>query len=79
MNELILPSRRKFIGGMFGLVAAPAIVKAEWIMPISVESKARVTLAMLAKITTRMWIKFQKEQMLRENHLLFHVPASTRF
>lgn len=35
MTDLILP-RRKFLTGLFGLVAAPAIVKAANIMPVKV-------------------------------------------
>jgi len=35
MNDLIMP-RRKFLTGLFGLVAAPAIVKAANIMPVKV-------------------------------------------
>jgi hypothetical protein len=33
MTDLILP-RRKFLTGLFGLVAAPAVVKAANIMPV---------------------------------------------
>ena len=33
MTELLMP-RRKFLTGLFGLVAAPAIVKAANIMPV---------------------------------------------
>lgn len=33
MTDLIMP-RRKFLTGMFGLVAAPAVVKAVNIMPV---------------------------------------------
>ena len=35
MTDLIMP-RRKFLTGLFGLVAAPAIVKAANIMPVKV-------------------------------------------
>lgn len=35
MTDLLMP-RRKFITGLFGLVAAPAIVKAANIMPVKV-------------------------------------------
>jgi hypothetical protein len=35
MTELLMP-RRKFLTGLFGLVAAPAIVKAANIMPVKV-------------------------------------------
>ena len=35
MTDLIIP-RRKFLTGLFGLVAAPAIVKAANIMPVKV-------------------------------------------
>ena len=35
MTDLIMP-RRKFITGLFGLVAAPAVVKAANIMPVKV-------------------------------------------
>ena len=35
MTDLVLP-RRKFLTGLFGLVAAPAIVKAANIMPVKV-------------------------------------------
>lgn len=34
MTELIIPSRRGFIGGLLGLIAAPAIVRIESIMPV---------------------------------------------
>ena len=33
MTELLMP-RRKFLSGLFGLIAAPAIVKAANIMPV---------------------------------------------
>ena len=33
MTELLMP-RRKFLSGLFGLVAAPAVVKAANIMPV---------------------------------------------
>jgi hypothetical protein len=33
MTDLILP-RRKFLTGLFGLVAAPAVVKASSLMPV---------------------------------------------
>lgn len=35
MTDLLIP-RRKFLTGLFGLVAAPAIVKAANIMPVKV-------------------------------------------
>ena len=35
MTDLLMP-RRKFLTGLFGLVAAPAIVKAANIMPVKV-------------------------------------------
>jgi len=35
VTELLMP-RRKFLSGLFGLVAAPAIVKASNLMPIKV-------------------------------------------
>jgi hypothetical protein len=35
MTELLMP-RRKFLTGLFGLVAAPAVVKAANIMPVKV-------------------------------------------
>ena len=35
MTDLLMP-RRKFLTGLFGLVAAPAIVKASNLMPIKV-------------------------------------------
>jgi hypothetical protein len=35
MTELLMP-RRKFLTGLFGLIAAPAIVKAANIMPVKV-------------------------------------------
>ena len=35
MTDLLMP-RRKFLSGLFGLVAAPAIVKAVNIMPVKV-------------------------------------------
>ena len=35
MTDLLMP-RRKFLSGLFGLVAAPAIVKAANIMPVKV-------------------------------------------
>ena len=35
MTDLILP-RRKFLTGLFGLVAAPAVVKASSLMPVKV-------------------------------------------
>jgi len=35
MTELLIP-RRKFLTGLFGLVAAPAVVKAANIMPVKV-------------------------------------------
>lgn len=35
MTDLIMP-RRKFLTGLFGLVAAPAVVKAANIMPVKV-------------------------------------------
>jgi hypothetical protein len=35
MTELIMP-RRKFLSGLFGLIAAPAVVKAANIMPVRV-------------------------------------------
>jgi hypothetical protein len=36
MTELILPTRRRFLAGLVGLIAAPAVVKAEALMPIVV-------------------------------------------
>ena len=33
MTELLMP-RRKFLSGLFGLIAAPAVVKAANIMPV---------------------------------------------
>lgn len=38
MTDLIMP-RRKFLTGLFGLVAAPAVVKAANIMPVKVPVK----------------------------------------
>lgn len=35
MTDLIMP-RRKFLTGLFGLVAAPAVVKASNLMPVKV-------------------------------------------
>ena len=35
MTDLIMP-RRKFLTGLFGLIAAPAVVKAANIMPVKV-------------------------------------------
>ena len=35
MTDLIIP-RRKFLSGLFGLIAAPAVVKAANIMPVKV-------------------------------------------
>ena len=35
MTDLIMP-RRKFLTGLFGLVAAPAVVKASSLMPVKV-------------------------------------------
>ena len=35
MTELLMP-RRKFLTGLFGLIAAPAVVKAANIMPVKV-------------------------------------------
>ena len=35
MTDLIIP-RRKFLTGLFGLIAAPAVVKAANIMPVKV-------------------------------------------
>jgi hypothetical protein len=35
MTELLMP-RRKFLSGLFGLIAAPAVVKAANIMPVKV-------------------------------------------
>jgi hypothetical protein len=34
MSELILPTRRGFLAGMIGLIAAPAIVRASSLMPV---------------------------------------------
>jgi hypothetical protein len=34
MSEIIRPSRRGFIGGLIGLIAAPALVRASNIMPV---------------------------------------------
>jgi hypothetical protein len=41
MTDLLMP-RRKFLTGLFGLVAAPAIVKAANIMPVKVPVKIPV-------------------------------------
>lgn len=37
MSELLVPSRRGFLGGLLGLIAAPAIVKATSLMPVRAE------------------------------------------
>jgi hypothetical protein len=50
MTNLILP-RRKFLTGLFGLVAAPAVVKAANIMPVKV-----VTISEFYTFPTRVWV-----------------------
>ena len=50
MTGLLLP-RRKFLTGLFGLVAAPAVVKAANIMPVKV-----VTTSELYTLPSRVWV-----------------------
>ena len=50
MTDLLMP-RRKFLTGLFGLVAAPAIVKAANIMPVKV-----VTTSELYTLPHRVWV-----------------------
>jgi len=42
MTDLILP-RRKFLTGLFGLVAAPAVVKASSLMPVKAINEFTLT------------------------------------
>jgi hypothetical protein len=44
MNGLIAPSRRLFVGGLIGLIAAPAIVKASSLMPVKMPKPIDCTL-----------------------------------
>jgi hypothetical protein len=50
MTDLLMP-RRKFLTGLFGLVAAPAVVKATNIMPVKV-----VTISEFYTFPTRVWV-----------------------
>ena len=50
MTDLLMP-RRKFLTGLFGLIAAPAIVKAANIMPVKV-----VTTSELYTLPHRVWV-----------------------
>ena len=50
MSDILLP-RRKFLTGLFGIVAAPAIVKAANIMPVKV-----VTTSELYTFPHRVWV-----------------------
>ena len=50
MTDLLMP-RRKFLTGLFGLVAAPAVVKAANIMPVKV-----VTTSELYTFPNKVWV-----------------------
>jgi hypothetical protein len=50
MADLIMP-RRKFLTGLLGLVAAPAVVKASSLMPVKV-----VTASELYTFPNRVWV-----------------------
>ena len=50
MTDIILP-RRKFLTGLFGLVAAPAVVKAASLMPVKA-----ITQSELYTFPHRVWV-----------------------
>lgn len=50
MTDLLMP-RRKFLIGLFGLIAAPAVVKAANIMPVKV-----ITTNELYTFPNRVWV-----------------------
>ena len=65
-SELIMPSRRGFLGGLLALAAAPAIVRASSLMPISVMPDEEVlqqlasrnnllTIDMITREAVRLW------------------------
>lgn len=41
-SPILLPSRRGFIGGLLGLVAAPAVIRVTRLMPIRAEVEAEL-------------------------------------
>jgi hypothetical protein len=59
MTNLILP-RRKFLTGLFGLVAAPAVVKASSLMPVKSVVEDFTTDGLLVSATERYTYGYQE-------------------
>ena len=69
MSELIIPSRRGFLAGLVGVIAAPAVVSITNIMPVSAAFAALRTRAQIVEDALAADVQYCANSLLISNEI----------